>query len=91
MGRKRSPEKLAKRGQRPAYLNGIQKQQLDAQASKLAAEREALRKEVAQWEVLKTTVMRQSAALRKHAKMLNEQRLELEQACAHTFVPATHR
>ena len=86
MGRKRSPEKLAKRRQRPAYLNGIQKQQLDAQASKLAAERDALRKEVEQWEMLKATVdasERGSAQARKDA----ERAASGARAGVHTFVP----
>ena len=61
--------------------SGFRKQQLDAQASQVAAQREALRIELEQWETLKSNVMRQGAALRKDAKMLNEQRKELEQAC----------
>ena len=80
---KRSPESLAKRRQRPAYLNGqggTRKERLDAQLSEVAAKREALRIEVEQWHKLKATIMRQSAALRKDAKVLNEQRKELEQA-----------
>ena len=82
MPRCRSKEKRDARAQRPQFLEGVRKKQLDAQAAVVATELNKVREERTQCDALKVAILRQAATLRKKLQEQHEQRIKLEQVTA---------